>query len=99
MAAFIIRVVLHDASAEDYAALHDRMRKLVGARRQILSDSGAWFDLPDAEYFVRSKQTRQAVFAAAHRASLSVKPKPWPSVLVTEMKGATFRLRKPPAQS
>lgn len=50
MANFIIRVVLHGATSEQYEMLHARMAA-GGAVRTIRSDNGLVYDLPDGNYY------------------------------------------------
>lgn len=49
-AAFLVRVEMPNATWEDYDALHVRMRAL-GFEKEIVSDGGQRYRLPDAEYF------------------------------------------------
>ena len=49
MTTYVIRVVLHGATAADYELLHERMAA-GGALRTITSDSGIVYDLPDGNY-------------------------------------------------
>ena len=96
MAQYMIRVVLHGASGEDYEALHEAMGDS-GASRSIQSDDGELYDLPDAEYYLESDRlgpdVRDIVVA------LASKVRPDPSVLVSRATGFFWRLKVVPGTS
>lgn len=48
-ASFNVRVVLHDATWDEYELLHERMAA-IGFFREVVGDSGLRYKLPDAEY-------------------------------------------------
>lgn len=87
MASFTVRMVLEDASWEDYEELHEHM-KGKGFAKTITGSSGTRYQLPDAEYNYEGQATRSQVFekakAAAKATGLSY------SVFVTEALGRTW---------
>lgn len=98
MAFFTIRVVLHAATAKNYADLHARMIN-AGASRTIRGDDGVVYDLPDGEYDLVSGLDAGSVMRAVADIARGVKAVPDPSVLVTEAKSRAWRLRPVPGQS
>lgn len=46
---YTVRVQLHAAEPIDYTELHEEMAS-IGLKREILSDNGFWYELPQAEY-------------------------------------------------
>lgn len=87
MAAFTVRVELHDADGEDYSALHEAMED-EGFSRTITSDSGNTYKLPEAEYVISGDLTRADVLARAKDAANLTKKKY--GILVTESSGRTM---------
>ena len=61
MDSYLIRVEMHDKNF-DYNQLHQEMKNC-NFIKQIQSDSGTWYDLPEAEYclFNVSEQSPEAV--------------------------------------
>lgn len=84
MASFTVRMVLEDASWEDYEKLHARM-EMSGFSRTVTADDGNTYHLPDAEYDYQGQVTCSQVFEKAKVAANGVGRKF--SILVTESKG------------
>lgn len=83
MSRFTTRVVLHDASREDYESLHDYMAE-VGFGRTI-SSTDEVYHLPDAEYNYEAGETKEAVLDRAKGAATRTSRKF--AILVTESAG------------
>jgi hypothetical protein len=89
MAQFITRVELHGATYQDYENLHREMEGR-GFSRSIPADSGTWYQLPTAEYWINnSGQTRDTVLAAADAAANATGKTH--GVIVTESNGCSWR--------
>ncbi len=84
MAAFMTRVELHDATYYDYESLHVAMEK-EGFSRTIVSNQGATYNLPTAEYYRSSQLTIDQILASAERAAASTRKNY--GVIVTESNG------------
>lgn len=84
MPKFTTRVVLHDASWDDYQGLHKYM---ADARfsRTISTGDGTIYQLPDAEYDYRGNVTKDEVLEKASAAAARTGKKC--AVLVTESAG------------
>jgi hypothetical protein len=54
MASFLVRVELHDADWDDYETLHSQMAAR-GFSREIAGTDGRAYQLPTAEYVMRTK--------------------------------------------
>ncbi|KJW97197.1 hypothetical protein RZ87_16215 [Enterobacter roggenkampii] len=90
MTRYTVRVELHNAEGNDYDDLHKEMAKQGFSKTIYLQDSGM-HDLPTAEYsLIEDGTTSSAVLDRAITAAKKVKPKPTPSIIVTE----TEKLRK-----
>lgn len=87
MTGFTTRIELHRATAADYEDLHAHMARQ-GFSRTIVSDSGARYQLPTAEYNIEAELTRADVLARAKAAAGAVKASY--EVLVTESAGRTW---------
>jgi hypothetical protein len=87
MAAFTIRVELHNARPTDYGKLHAAM-EAAGFSRQIRSDDGTVYFLPTAEYDLLGHFTRAEVLSKAKLAAGTVGKRF--AILVTESKGRTW---------
>lgn len=83
MTSYTVRVELHNADGSDYDDLHDEMAKQ-GFTKTIILD-GVEHDLPTAEYSLKENGTdSSAVLLRAQTAANNVKPRPKPSIIVTE---------------
>lgn len=87
MARFTVRVELQDASREQYNKLYERMAA-EGFTDEIQSETGAWYELPDAEYSFIGSASRDTVLENAKRAAAGVVK--YYKVLVTESAGRTW---------
>ncbi len=92
MAEFTVRVELHNADADDYELLHQRMASR-GYAKEVQGDNGRMHALPTAEYIATKNlsvvQVRDEVFAIAQL----IKPSPYPEVLVTEANNKAWALK------
>jgi len=68
MASFLVRVELHNATRDDYEALHLDMA-LRGFSREVIGSSGRTYQLPTAEYVIDTEHEVQAVRALAAEAA------------------------------
>ena len=84
MAAFTIRVELHEADYDDYETLHAAM-EAKGFSRFITSGKGVTYHLPTAEYDYTGAKTRSEVLVLAKRAASETNRKY--AVLITESSG------------
>jgi hypothetical protein len=98
MPQFTVRVVLHGADSKDYEKLHVTMAKNHSAKRQISANDVA-YDLPDGEYDITSSFSAADLCGAVHATAVTIKAKPSPSVLVTELGRRAWVLRKVPGDS
>lgn len=64
MAKFLTRVELHHANENDYELLHAEMA-IRGFSREITGDNGQSYQLPTAEYVIRSSSELEDVRALA----------------------------------
>lgn len=64
MRKFIVRIELHGASRDHYVRLHDLMHAS-GFTNVIVSDAGAKFQLPPAEYIGVSNTTTTQMLSSA----------------------------------
>lgn len=87
MADFTIRIVLNDATWDEYEELYQHLAA-VGIADEVSSDSGTTYRMPPAEYNFRGNATRAQVLELAIAAAAKVVRKY--SVLVTESKGRTW---------
>ena len=87
MAFFTVRVELHEAGEADYQRLNAAM-ELAGYRRQVTSDDGVAFLLPNGEFDLVAKGNVSQVMEHAFKVATGVKSSPNPSILVTQ---ASFR--------
>lgn len=92
MAEFTVRVELHNADADEYELLHQRMIGR-GYAKEVRDDNGRMHALPTAEYVATKNlsvvQVRDEVLAIARL----VKPSPYPEVLVTEANNRAWALK------
>lgn len=98
MAAYIIRVVLHGATAAQYAALHKGMLN-GGAKRTILGANGLAFDLPDGEYVLSSSLVATKIRDIVADIARAAKTSPDPSLIVAAYTDIAWQLRPVPGQS
>ena len=68
MARFLVRVELHGASWDDYERLHAEM-EYRGFSREVTSDNGRSYQLPTAEYVIRTEVGLEAVRTLAANAA------------------------------
>lgn len=87
MTSFTTRVELHNATRDDYVALHEKMRAK-GFYQAIRSSDGTVYHLPPAEYDYAGDVTRDQVLEKAKAAASSVKSSY--AVLVTESAGRVW---------
>jgi hypothetical protein len=87
MGRFTTRVELHYADDDDYETLHAAMED-EGFSRIIVTEDGAKYHLPTAEYDRRGQLTKQDVLNSAMRAATLTGRKF--AVLVTESNGRTW---------
>ncbi|WP_449301659.1 hypothetical protein [Pseudoxanthomonas mexicana] len=87
MADFTIRIVLHDATWDEYVAMYQHLAA-VGITDQITSDSGTTYRMPPAEYNYQGNATRAQVLDMAKAAAARVVRRY--AVLVTESRGRTW---------
>lgn len=87
MAIFTVRVELHEAEDADYQRLNAAM-ELAGYRRQVASDDGVVFLLPNGEFDLVANGNVSQVMEHAYKVATGVKRSPDPSILVTQ---ASFR--------
>ena len=98
MTDYIIRIVLHGATATHYADLHQQMAE-AGASRSITGASGEVFDLPDGEYVVTSTLSAAELRNRVSGIASAAKAYPDPSVIVAAYSDIAWRLRLSPGQS
>lgn len=84
---FTVRVVLHEAEAEDYENLHSLMEEQ-GFSRTIASDRGRTYHLPEAEYTCEGDRTKAEILLMAKAAATQTEKKY--AVLVTQSDGRTW---------
>jgi len=84
---FMTRVELHQATWNDYEALHNQMQAQ-GFSRTIVGDTGLVFNLPPAEYFYTGIITVQNVLLKARTAAAMTQKKH--SILVSEYVNAAW---------
>ena len=87
MADFTIRIVLSDATWDQYEEMYEHLAD-VGITDLITSDNGTTYRMPPAEYNYQGDATRAQVLELAKDAAAKVVRKY--SVLVTESKGRTW---------
>jgi len=68
MAKYLVRIELHHASTDDYEELHAQMANR-GFSREITSGDGRTYELPTAEYVIRTDSNLQAVRRSAAAAA------------------------------
>jgi hypothetical protein len=68
MASYLVRVELHGASWDDYEALHAEMANR-GFSREIAGDNGHTYQLPTAEYVIRTDSGLEGVRTLAAAAA------------------------------
>lgn len=89
MTNFMVRIELHDADDDDYAALHTAMERQGFVRwvqGKVSRDR-----LPTAEYNMADTALERAeVLVRAKKAAKSTKPRPTPWIIVTELAGRTW---------
>jgi hypothetical protein len=68
MSSFLTRIELHGATWDEYEQLHAEMRAR-GFSREITSDDGLRYQLPTAEYVIRTTEGLDAVRALAAAAA------------------------------
>ena len=68
MAKFLVRVELHNASWDDYETLHAEMGDR-GFSREVIGDNGHTYQLPTAEYVIRTNSGLEAVRTLAANAA------------------------------
>ena len=68
MANFLVRVELHGAAWDDYEALHAEMANR-GFSREIAGDNGNTYQLPTAEYAIRTDSGLESVRSLAAQAA------------------------------
>jgi hypothetical protein len=68
MANFLVRIELHGATWDDYEALHNQMAYR-GFSREVTGGSGQAYQLPTAEYVIRTAEELEDVRAAAAEAA------------------------------
>jgi len=71
MANYLVRVELHGATWDDYENLHAQMA-FRGFSREILGDDGLTYQLPTAQYVIRTAAELEGVRAAAADAASAV---------------------------
>ncbi|MDY6955489.1 MAG: DUF2622 domain-containing protein [Pseudomonadota bacterium] len=87
MANFTIRIVLSDATWDEYEEMYQHLAA-VEITDEITSDSDTTYRMPPAEYNYQGNATRDQVLEMAKAAAAKVVRKC--SVLVTESKGRTW---------
>ena len=87
MADFTIRIVLSDATWDEYEEMYQHLAA-VGITDEITSDNGTTYRMPPAEYNYQGNATRAQVLELAKAAAAKVVRKY--AVLVTESKGRTW---------
>jgi len=87
MADFTIRIVLNDATWDQYEEMYEHLAA-VGITDLIISNDGITYRMPPAEYNYQGDATRNQVLESAKAAAAKVVRKY--SVLVTESKGRTW---------
>ncbi len=87
MSAFVVRVVLHDATWDEYEKLYEKLGKQ-GFTDIITADNGAKYKMPPAEYYFVGNKTRSEVLALAKASAAAVKASY--EVMVTESVGVTW---------
>lgn len=85
MSRFTIRVVLHNATFENYVDLAAKLASF-GIRDIILADDGNWYELPPAEYTLEANATPEEVRALASQTAATVVPSY--QVLVSQVQGS-----------
>ncbi len=70
---FTIRVVLHNATFENYVDLAAKLASF-GIPDIILPDDGNWYELPPAEYTLEANATPDQVRALAGQTAATVVP-------------------------
>jgi len=87
MASFTVRIVLHDATWDDYNKLYEEMGK-EGFTDEISSNDGTTYEMPDGEYDISGALTRSDVLAKAKSAASKTVKKY--AVFVTQSSGRTW---------
>jgi hypothetical protein len=72
MASFTTRIELHDATSQDYEALHKKMTN-AGFSNQVTGGDGDVYQMPPAEYNYEGNVTADAVREKAKVAAAAVK--------------------------
>lgn len=68
---FVVRVMLRGADSSDYDRLHEEMEGL-SFEREVVSQSGETYQLPDAEYMVETNAPIDKIIEAAQHAAREV---------------------------
>ncbi|MCW0379063.1 hypothetical protein NB697_001909 [Xanthomonas sacchari] len=87
MADFTIRIVLSDATWDEYEEMYQHLAA-VGITNEITSDNGTTYRMPPAEYNYQSNATRTQILELAKVAAAKVARKY--AVFVTESKGRAW---------
>jgi hypothetical protein len=87
MTAFVVRIVLNDATWDDYRKLYEKLGKQ-GFTDIIVASDGAAYKMPDAEYYFEGNKTRAEVLALAKASAGAVKTSY--QVMVTQSAGITW---------
>lgn len=90
MSDFTVRVELHNADADDYETLHEKMNAK-GYQKEITTD-GKTYKLPNAEYVCSKDLSTSEIRDDVLRIANSVKPKS--DVLVTKSSGRAWSLSR-----
>lgn len=98
MADYIVRIVLHGATASHYEMLHKNM-VTAGARRTVTGSDGIVYDLPDGNYVMSNTRNASDVRDAVLQIAKSAKSPPDPSVLVASYDQLSWWLYPVPGQS
>lgn len=89
---FLVRVQLKGAEPIDYTELHEAM-EAIGLLRQIQSNEGEWFELPNAEYFGTRLNYSVVPLRERVRAIVTRTNPPGGHVLVSEVANAAWFLK------
>lgn len=87
MSAFVVRVVLHDATWDEYTKLYEKLAKQ-GFTDIITAGDGSKYKMPPAEYYFVGNNTQAGVLELAKTSAASVKASY--EVMVTESLGVTW---------
>lgn len=95
---YSVRIVLHGATAQQYARLHERMAT-AGAVRFVVGSDRVAYDLPDGHYRLVNAAGIETVRNAVGSIARAVKAVPDPSILVEQVVSRAWRLRPVPGRS